>query len=304
MVILFSPHFFVSVFTPCLFPRFEATTEAAKDRSEKAFQELEMFKTPILPSRYKDVSAIPAFLRQKKAHVPIPMPRKGRISKPSLGMAAKTAQEAEASGHEGKPYARTGGVGKMLARRKAEQEEEQERISVKTTLTSVDEEDEMDTDLQADTHKDIGISTGSASGPEDEHSRARKGMEQIAAVASVVSTSRNDPFPRSTASVPSGRHQPYGRYGRTRTREAGQRSVPLSRPTNRFSAVDEDESFTSVDQSSMDTGDSSDKSGMPIQDRNVPAYEAPAGFSFAKDVSYNIAWKASTDRLYIEGTGY
>ena len=49
-----------------------------------------MYKTPIIPSRYKGAKAVPEFLKQqKKAHVPIPMTRKEREAKPSLGMAGK-----------------------------------------------------------------------------------------------------------------------------------------------------------------------------------------------------------------------
>ncbi len=64
-----------------------------------------MYKTPIIPSRYKDIKVIPEFLRMKKVHVPIPMSKKGRKVKPSLGMADKEEEEAMAERGEGKPYA-------------------------------------------------------------------------------------------------------------------------------------------------------------------------------------------------------
>ena len=53
------------------------------------------------------------------------MSKKGKERKPSLGMASKGRdKKKESRGRDtGKPYARTGGTGKLLARRKAEEEE-------------------------------------------------------------------------------------------------------------------------------------------------------------------------------------
>ena len=68
------------------------------------------------------------------------MSKKGKERKPSLGMASKGRDKKKGSrGRDtGKPYARTGGTGKLLARRKAEEEE------IEFNLSVVKEEEEME----------------------------------------------------------------------------------------------------------------------------------------------------------------
>ena len=54
-----------------------------------------MYKTPILPARYKGAKVIPDFLKEKRSHVPIPMSRKDKRTLPSLGFAEKVKKKKE-----------------------------------------------------------------------------------------------------------------------------------------------------------------------------------------------------------------
>ncbi|EJD02118.1 uncharacterized protein FOMMEDRAFT_141279 [Fomitiporia mediterranea MF3/22] len=271
----------------------DAVLQPTKSLSEKVFRELEIYKTPILPSRYKDANAIPSFLQPKRSHVPIPMSKKGKASKPSLGMGVKEDREktGSSSRDDGKPYARRDGYKKLIAKRKVDGEDANR--GGKIELPSVEEEDEMDTDIEP-SKRDVGVSTRMTSGSEDERSRLRKVNARLSD-ADVPQGAQNDPFSRQPASVLGGRHQPYGRVGRTRARDPGQRSVPLGRPTNKFSAFFDDDEGSDSAEKSTTTNEfaSGEKAQVTAEAAKSSVYEAPKGFSFEKDVpSINLdhAW--------------
>lgn len=229
----------------------------ASNIATKIARELEMYKTPIIPSRYKDTKAIPEFLRQKKVHVPIPMSKKGRKVKPSLGMAEKEEEdETVVERGEKKPYAGKGSLSKMLAKRRAEEEEEER-------LREVPEDDESSAMPKK---KDVGVTARIVSESEDDRHRKRTSR----------SIAEDDPFSKPATSYD--RNQPYGRIGRTRTTASHARSVPFGQRKlgNKFSAAFDEED--SLDDISMEDQTSVDKS-------KAPTFDAPAGFSFASSVS-------------------
>ena len=258
-----------------------------------------MYKTPIVPSRYKDIDAIPAFLRTTKAHVPIPMPKKDRKVKPSLGLPApeESKRLKKSSRHTGKPYGQRGGISKVIEKRKAEEEEE--RFHEKRKLEVVDEDDEMDTDA-APSKRDVGVSTG-RSGSEDERTATQKDVyaSKASEIGTMTSSSMEDPFKQQKASpLSGGRTQPYGRIGRTRVRDPGSRSVPLGRSSNRFSAAfdDDDEMESTKVDTSFDETSSTRTKTVGVE---APAFEAPEGFSFAQDVSITILFYSLTLRCVL-----
>jgi nucleoporin NUP1 len=101
--------------------------------AEKALQELDIYKTPLLPSRLRlqsegPMSAeIPDMLRHNKVKVPVP-DRRRKVSRqhdegpPRLGM-KPVSNKKERSTKERKPYAGEGGAKKLLARRRREEAE-------------------------------------------------------------------------------------------------------------------------------------------------------------------------------------
>ncbi|KAL5529455.1 hypothetical protein ACEPAG_5440 [Sanghuangporus baumii] len=264
----------------------DAILQPSKSISEKAFHELELYKTPILPSRYKDASEIPAFLIPKRSHVPVPMSKKSRVSRPSLGMAERYDADLDAR-DDGKPYARKSNVRKIMTRRKQEDEEDRQKKIADSALTNVEDDDEMETDVEPPVVKrDVGVSAQIPSGSEDERMKLNRNANATVDVLPVPSSNVTDPFGRQPITTPGGRQQPYGRIGRARTREPGQRSVPLSRPLNKFSATtNDDESVTVEDEIMMDVSAASEKPQNDVGKAKAPAYEAPKGFSFPSDTS-------------------
>ena len=225
--------------------------------AEKTFHELEMYKTPIMPSRLRGMKTIPKFLKPKRAHVPIPMTGHNRDSKSSLGLISQHKEKAK---DEGKPYAGRSGLNKLLAKRKAEEEEERA---------------EQGLDESAEEHankRDIGVSTAFSLDPTYEQSKSMN-------VSNSLSSFSQDPFKPLNRD----RHQPYGRVGRTRKRESGFTSVPLRNgrnTANKFSAAfDEDDSID--DQAIVDDDVGKTAETQPKK----PTFEAPANFTFAKAVS-------------------
>ncbi|KAL5532910.1 hypothetical protein ACEPAF_4684 [Sanghuangporus sanghuang] len=267
----------------------DAILQPSKSLSERTFHELELYKTPILPSRYKDASEIPAFLKPKRSHVPVPMSKKGRVPRPSLGTAERYGADLDAR-DDGKPYARKNNVRKIMTRRKQEEEEEDRQKKIAdSTLTNIeeDDDDEMETDVEPPVVKrDVGVSAQIPSGSEDERMKLDRNANATVDVLSVPSSNVTDPFGRQPITAPGGRQQPYGRVGRARTREPGQRSVPLSRPLNKLSATpNDDESVTVEDEIMMDVSAASEKAQDDVGKAKAPAYEAPKGFSFPSDTS-------------------
>ncbi|KLO14865.1 hypothetical protein SCHPADRAFT_289326 [Schizopora paradoxa] len=227
------------------------SASSSSNIASKTLRELEMYKTPIIPSRYKDTKVIPEFLRQKKVHVPIPMSKKDRKVKPSLGMAEREVDAELAERGEKKPYAGKGSLSKMLAKRRAEEEEER--------LQEVPEEDEV---LEKSTKRDVGVSARIVSESEDDRKYKSRSIAEL------------DPFTKPATSYD--RSQPYGRIGRTRTPRTGAhaKSAQLGQRKlgNKFSAAFDEED--SLDDISMEEQASADKG-------KAPAFEAPPGFSFA-----------------------
>ncbi|KAL5490072.1 hypothetical protein ACEPAI_4905 [Sanghuangporus weigelae] len=264
----------------------DAILQPSKSLSEKTFHELELYKTPILPSRYKDASEIPAFLKPKRSHVPVPMSKKGRVSRPSLGMAERYDADLDAR-DDGKPYARKSNVRKIMTRRKQEEEEDRQKKIADSALTNIEEDDEMETDVEPPVVKrDVGVSAQIPSGSENERTKLNRNANATVDMLSGPSSNATDPFGRQPITTTGGRQQPYGRVGRARTREPGQRSVPLSRPLNKFSATtNDDESVTVEDEIMMDVSAAREKAQDDVGKAKVPAYEAPKGFSFPSDTS-------------------
>ena len=220
--------------------------------AEKALQELEVYRTPLLPSRLKGSTTIPDMFKPKRIHAPVLM-RDDRDERPRLGTAekpgAKRKGKEDAKGS--KPYSGQGGMKKLLARRKMEEEEEKE----KERETEIDVEEPDSPIKSAD--------------------KQTKDVKQKEAEP-VLST---QPAAESPPSSIGGRPQSSLRVGRTRTMRTHAPAVQ-SRSRNKFSAIyeeDGDDQMLGDDEATVNQ--------VPESTSQAPLFKPPTGFSFAKDVS-------------------
>ena len=94
--------------------------------AEKALHELEVYKTPLLPTRLKASGTIPDMFLPKKSHQ-ITLMNDDRDDKPRLGMRGKGKKKDKEARNGSKPYAGQGGMKKWLARRRMEEEQVKEK---------------------------------------------------------------------------------------------------------------------------------------------------------------------------------
>lgn len=232
--------------------------------AEKALHELDIYKTPLLPSRLRGSTTIPDIFKPKprRSHTPIFM-RSDKNEKPKLGKTKDKKQEVNGT----KPYAGEGGLKKMLARRKQEEEEERQQEKVNAMDDGeLDEEEIVPTKKSGRPY--VGKPTDTpASQPE-------KRYESVPAIPPLP---KFDPSFDRTAN---NREQSSLRVGRTRT-SRNHISRPTTRSKNRFSAAYEDDD----DEDQMLEEKSADVIALEEAARKVPAFRVPDGFSFAKEVS-------------------
>ncbi|KIP10318.1 hypothetical protein PHLGIDRAFT_250471 [Phlebiopsis gigantea 11061_1 CR5-6] len=96
-------------------------------QTEKMIRELEIYKTPLLPTRLRGSSVLPEMFQPKKSHAPVLM--HDRETRPRLGTADKhgSSDKAPDEGRSAKPYAGRGGMKKLLERRRLEEDKEKEK---------------------------------------------------------------------------------------------------------------------------------------------------------------------------------
>ncbi len=221
--------------------------------AEKALRELEVYKTPLLPTRLQGSSTIPDMFKPKKARATVLMHDRER--KPRLGMADKgDAKDKTEDLKSVKPYAGRGGMKKLLAKRRLEEQEEQKEARL--MRLSVIEEDEEETELQKKA--------------EDLNDKFMKEFEQPV----------GQPEPEPPRPTIGGREQSSLRVGRTRT-SRNHIARPQARPRGgRFSAVMEDEDDAMDDDGTREA----ERKMLEEAAKKAPTFNVPAGFSFAKDV--------------------
>lgn len=213
--------------------------------AEAALNDLDIYKTPLLPSRLQGSTLIPDALKPKKSRRHI-QPSKIKDKRWFDLTDKKEKSVAPEDGAGLKPYAGRGGVKKMLAKRRAEEEEEVEKEHENEIVDdSRDQEEEEDA---------MGLAESA-----EEISQTRESQVSIEAPL-------GDPefAPGAPTTGPS-----LLRVGRT---GALKHAPSALRAKNTFSALydDEDEDMESETQEPP---------------KPAPMYKPPAGFSFAKDTS-------------------
>ncbi|KAI0637243.1 hypothetical protein C8Q77DRAFT_556507 [Trametes polyzona] len=218
--------------------------------AEKALHDLDVYKTPLLPSRLRGSQTIPEMFKPKKTHAPVLM-RSDRERKPRLGTSETLEEEQPVAS---KPYAGRGGMKKMLAKRKLEEEEERERE--RASAIETDQDEEVD-----------GPHKAPAKRAEEAHEKAQK----------VPDVTLPPPEPAAPVRPIGGREQSSLRVGRTRT-SRNHIARPIAKARNRFSAAfDEDEGDDSMLEESREQAAAEEPKKLPT------LFESPKGFTFAAE---------------------
>ncbi|KAI0818811.1 hypothetical protein BC629DRAFT_677601 [Irpex lacteus] len=223
---------------------------SSKPPAEKALRELDVYKTPLLPTRLRGSNTVPEMFRSKRGKAPLLM--HDREDKPRLGTVDKSGvlirgDESPST----KPYAGSGGMRKLLAKRRLEEEEEEERAKASS----------MDSDVEEETRKTAN----------------ELGSKLVAELQ--PASSAKEPEPAAAVSSIGGREQPSLRVGRTRTsRNHIARPMMRGRP-GRFSAIAEEEEDDSMGEIPQPKAN---RFGEPPK---VAPAQPPTGFSFAKDTA-------------------
>ena len=219
--------------------------------AEKALHDLDVYKTPLLPSRLRGSQTIPEMFQPKKAHAPVLMRSdRDRERKPRLGTSEKKGKKQDEDvAAAAKPYAGRGGMKKMLAKRKLEEQEELEKERASAIETDQDEAAETSAEIQP---------------------------SELASIPEMTRLASPPPAPAPPARPIGGREQSSLRVGRTRT-SRNHIARPVTKAKNRFSAAyDEDDGEDVMLDDDQQTE----------EPKKLPTlFESPKGFSFAQDVS-------------------
>jgi nucleoporin NUP1 len=226
--------------------------------AEIALQELERYRTPLVPTYLGlanvDVALPGLFQARKKARALVLMKRDERDDKPRLGHASKYInsskekdKDTQSKNKKSKPYAGEGGLKKLLARRKQE---------------VIEAESVEDPDVQAMIDDN-----------ERELERPKRTSKIAEPVRSPATFARKVSAPPPSSFVPmTGRKPAHGRTGRART-------VGPTRTRNRFTAAYEDDEPDGADDlTTMPEEPSKEKESISS---SLPKFEPPSGFSFA-----------------------
>jgi nucleoporin NUP1 len=222
--------------------------------AEIALQELERYRTPLVPTRLGstnvDVALPGLFQARKKARALVLMKRDKRDDKPRLGHASKYIKSSKekdkdtpSKNKSSKPYAGEGGLKKLLARRKQE-------------VIEAESVEDPDTQAMVDDN-------------ERELERPKRTSKIAEPVRSPATFARKVSAPPPSFVSMTGRKPAHGRA----------RTVGPTRTRNRFTAAFEDDEPDGADDLiTMPEEPSKEKESVSA---SLPKFEPPSGFSFA-----------------------
>ncbi|KAG2158090.1 uncharacterized protein EDB93DRAFT_744268 [Suillus bovinus] len=224
--------------------------------AEKALHELEVYKTPLLPSRLKGAPIPDTFISKKSRPITL-MHDRDRERKKGKG---KNKMKDRDGVNGTKPYAGEGGMKKWLARRKREEEVVR---AYKEADREKEKEQTMEEDESASAEAEAERLSEQQKKAQEEEAQLKKQME----VAAVPRAPAFEPKLNATREMSL-------RVGRSRMRNHIER--PTAKRTNKFSAAFED------DEDVMDD----ERAALEEAAKTVPVFEIPAGFTFAKEVDH------------------
>jgi hypothetical protein len=267
--------------TPLAGERRQSTTPGPLSASEKAFTALDIYKMPILPTRWAvGDGTVPEVFKHAKVTVPAPAPRtRERKHRPRrrrardsdsddssaderLGVRPSKPLKKERKERADKPYTGEGGARRMLARRRREDAEEKEKAQedVKPERIAQDEASAAAADSTTKAEPAPAV-VAAAPTPAPEPT-----AEEAAASKNPFDFSDSDssfaPLATAAAAAPKAGGPSALRIGRQKDRGAHQASV-RRRPIASNLAMAEDERVE-----------------VPVQDKPVSAFKPPTGFSF------------------------
>jgi nucleoporin NUP1 len=228
--------------------------------AEIALQQLERYRTPLVPARLGlanvDVALPELFQARKKARAFVLMKRDQRDEKPRLGHASKYINSSKekdkdtpSKNKNNKPYAGEGGLKKLLARRKQE---------------VIEAEPVGDPDVQ------IIV---------DDDEREPEAPKRTSKIAEPVRSPAT--FARKVSAPPPSSVPSFGVTGRkaAHLRPSRARTVGPTRTRNRFTAAyEEDELDGADDLATMPEEPLKEKESISA---SLPMFGPPSGFSFA-----------------------
>jgi len=219
-------------------------------------QELEKYRTPLVPSRLGsdniDVALPGLFQARKKARALVLMKRDKRDDKPRLGHASKYINSSKerdkdtpSKNKNSKPYAGEGGLKKLLARRKQE---------------VMEAESVEDPDAQAMI---------------DDNERELECPKHTSKIAEPVRSPAT--FARKVSAPPPSSFVPWTSRKPAQGRTSRARTVGPTRTRNRFTAAYEDDEPDGADDSTVMPEEPSIEESISA---SLPKFEPPSGFSF------------------------
>ncbi|KAG6820789.1 hypothetical protein H0H93_011554 [Arthromyces matolae] len=221
---------------------------------EKALHELDIYKTPLVPTRLRSANASGTtssdnMFKSRRASNLV-LIQNGSASD-RLGRKV-SGQKDSPLPNETKPYAGEGGMKRLLAKRKREVDETKSQVTT--------DEIHMDDDLQVS------------------HQKLSDAIDALHEPSITTSSSVN-----RASEIPSIMQSSSLRVGRTKSRNHIARPV---RPTKmKFSAAFDDETMEDVDEMDEQTVQRRKEiDALEEAAKHVPAFKIPAGFTFAREL--------------------
>lgn len=255
------------------------STARQESPAEKALHELDVYKTPLIPTRLRsnisrssqlitNSTSTDLFKSRRKSNLVL-MQDDERVSR--LGRKPHLKRDVHPV-NDTKPYAGEGGMKKLLARRRMEAEKCDQK-------NQYDGKDGVEEEVRAADH--MGDAPPTLHDPADELylglDSARSSSHSISARKDWYTTASSSSASVSVSSL---------RVGRTKTRAHITR--PVARPMKtKFSAAYEDDD--SMDDVELSQGESKqvEKEMLDEAAKRAPIFKIPEGFSFAKEVCYH-----------------
>lgn len=253
--------------------------------AEKALHELDVYKTPLLPTRLRSnisgssnliaASASTDLFKSRRKFNLVLMQDDERVSRLGRKSSVKRDVRDVPLVNETKPYAGEGGMKKLLARRRMEAE----KYNQKQEVCGSEDADQKVQALGVDDH-----SSGARPALNDESDELHAGLDSIRPSSHPLPTSKGwyqtASSPYTSAPVSS------LRVGRTKTRAHIVRPIARPMKTKFSAAYEDDDSMDDIETPQGENEKQVDREVLEEAAKRAPIFKIPEGFSFAKEVCF------------------